>query len=91
MEKPITNTRFRTFPTAWVSGATLSKVLVASCNRGFLNVLVSFINASLWLKIVTWVLHYLIVEMVKHSNPEEIRDEFSHSNFSNRVGETMVK
>lgn len=31
MENPITNTRFSTFPTAWVSGATLSKVLVANC------------------------------------------------------------
>lgn len=29
MEKPMTKTRFRTFPTAWVRGATLSKVLVA--------------------------------------------------------------
>jgi hypothetical protein len=32
MEKPITNTLFNTLPTAWVSGATLSKVLLASCN-----------------------------------------------------------
>lgn len=31
MENPITNTRLSTFPTAWVSGATLSRVLVANC------------------------------------------------------------
>lgn len=31
MENPITNTRFKTLPTAWVRGATLSKVLFASC------------------------------------------------------------
>jgi len=30
MEKPITNTRFSTLPTACVRGATLSKVLVAN-------------------------------------------------------------
>lgn len=33
IENPMTNTRFKTLPTAWVSGATLSKVLVASCNQ----------------------------------------------------------
>jgi hypothetical protein len=31
IENPITNTRFNTFPTACVRGATLSRVLVASC------------------------------------------------------------
>lgn len=31
IEKPMTNTRFNTFPTACVRGATLSSVLVASC------------------------------------------------------------
>lgn len=31
IEKPITNTRFRTFPTACVRGATRSKVLAANC------------------------------------------------------------
>lgn len=30
IEKPITKTRFNTFPTACVRGATLSRVLVAS-------------------------------------------------------------
>jgi len=33
MENPITKTRFNTFPTACVSGATLSNVFVATCNR----------------------------------------------------------
>jgi hypothetical protein len=32
IENPMTNTRFRTFPTAWVRGATLSSVLFASCS-----------------------------------------------------------
>jgi hypothetical protein len=31
IENPITNTRFNTFPTACVRGATLSRVLVANC------------------------------------------------------------
>lgn len=32
---------------------------------------------------------YLIVEMVKHSHPKEIRDEFSNTNFSNSIIEPI--
>lgn len=92
MEIPITNTRFKTLPTACVSGATLSKVLFASCKTPHT---LSASKVQLYKIIfrvdVLWKgMSYLVVQMIEHTNPEQVRIELLCANFSNGSGNTAV-
>lgn len=48
IENPMTKTRFNTFPTAWVSGATLSRVLVAICKPKRKELSKFQMNPTMW-------------------------------------------